>query len=86
MVFFLEYSFQVKESFNNHVDIISRFFDHPPTSVDIFYVLNVDKFGKILTTYLTPIVHMVIEWPLSEFEQIWNGFEYPGKTIFVIVC
>ena len=35
-----------KGSFNNHVDIISPFFDHPPTSVDIFYVLNVDKFGK----------------------------------------
>ena len=33
-------------AFNNHVDIISPFFDHPPTSVDIFYVLNVDKFGK----------------------------------------
>ena len=36
----------VQGSFNNHVDIISPFFDHPPTSVDIFYVLNVDKFGK----------------------------------------
>ena len=35
-----------KGAFNNHVDIISPFFDHPPTSVDIFYVLNVDKFGK----------------------------------------
>ena len=30
-------------SFTNHVDIILPFFDHPPTSVDIFYVLNVDK-------------------------------------------
>ena len=25
------------------MDIILPFFDHPPTSVDIFYVLNVDK-------------------------------------------
>ena len=33
-------------SFNNHVDIIVHFFDHPPTSVDIFYVLNVDKNSK----------------------------------------
>ena len=34
---------KAKGSFNNHVEIISHFFDHPPTSVDIFYVLNVDK-------------------------------------------
>ena len=33
-------------SFNNHVDIISLFFDHPPTSMDIFYVLNMDEIGK----------------------------------------
>ena len=32
-----------KGSFKNHVDIILLFFDHPPTSVDIFYVLNLDK-------------------------------------------
>ena len=35
-----------KGSFKNHVDIILLFFDHPPTLVDIFYVLNVDKNGK----------------------------------------
>ena len=35
-----------KGSFNNHVDIISHIFNHLPTSVDIFYVLNVDKNGK----------------------------------------
>ena len=35
-----------KGSFKNHVDTILLFFDHPPTLVDIFYVLNVDKSGK----------------------------------------
>ena len=40
------YHLELRGHKNNHVDIISPFFDHPPTSVDIFYVLNVDKFGK----------------------------------------
>ena len=35
-----------KGAFNNHVDIILVFIDHPPTHVDIFHVLNVDKNGK----------------------------------------
>ena len=35
-----------KGSFNNHVDIILHFFDHPPTSVGNLYVLSVDKNGK----------------------------------------
>ena len=30
-------------SFINHVDMILLFFDHPPTLVDIIYVINVDK-------------------------------------------
>ena len=34
-------------SFKNHVDIILLFFDHLPTFVDIFYVLNVDKKCKL---------------------------------------
>ena len=33
-------------SFKSHMDIILLFFDHPPTCVDIFYVLNVDKNSK----------------------------------------
>ena len=33
-------------SFKNHVDIILLFFDSPPTLVDSFYVLNVDKNDK----------------------------------------
>ena len=52
-----------KGPFNNHVDIILLFFDHPPTSVDIFYVLNVDKNGYFQTTYPPPFVHVVIECP-----------------------
>ena len=43
---FINFNFWNLGSFNNHVDIILLFFDHPPTSMDIFYVLNVDKFGK----------------------------------------
>ena len=34
-----------KGLFRNHVDIILLFFYHPPTSVDIFYELTVDKNG-----------------------------------------
>ena len=49
-------------SFKNHVDIILLFFDHPPTSVDIFYVLNLDKKGNFLTTYPPSVVHVVFEW------------------------
>ena len=40
-----------KGSFKNHVDIILLFFDHPPTSMDIFHVQNVDKNGQIWTKY-----------------------------------
>ena len=36
----------VKGSFKNYVDIILLIFDHPPTSMDTFYVINVDKNGK----------------------------------------
>ena len=36
----------LKGSFKNHVDIILLFIDHPPTLVDIFYALIVDKNGK----------------------------------------
>ena len=37
-------------------------FDHPSTSVDTFYVLNMDKNGKFKTTYPPPLVRVVIEW------------------------
>ena len=35
-----------KGSFKNHVDTIFLFSDHPPTLMDIFYVLNVDKMAN----------------------------------------
>ena len=54
-------TYQRKGSFKNHVDIIFLIFDHPPTSVDTFYVLNVDKNSKFQTTYPPPLVHVVIE-------------------------
>ena len=34
-----------KGAFNNHVDIILVFWNHPPTPPRHFYVLNVDKNG-----------------------------------------
>ena len=37
---------KAKVLFKNHVDIILLIFDHKPTSVDTFYVLNLDKIGK----------------------------------------
>ena len=33
-------------AFNNHVDKILLFFDNPPTSIDTFYVINMDKNDK----------------------------------------
>ena len=55
-----------KGSFNNHVDIILLFFDHPPTSVDSFYVVNMDKNDNYWTTYPPPLVHVVFECPLGK--------------------
>ena len=53
MIFMLKSSITIRVmkkvdlgSFKNHVDKILLSFDPPPTSVDIFYVLNVDKNGK----------------------------------------
>jgi len=63
-----------KGSFKNHVGIILLISDHPSTSVDTFYVLNVDKNGKFLTTYPPPFVHVVIECPL----RVVAGFPAPG--------
>ena len=41
-----EWNLNEMGSFNNHMDIILLFFDHPPTSVDIFHEVIVDKNGK----------------------------------------
>ena len=42
----LQRSLSHKGPFNYHVDIILLFFDHPPTLMEIFYALNMDKSGK----------------------------------------
>ena len=47
------------------MDIILLLSDHPPTLVDIFYVLNLDKNGKFKTTYPPSVVHVVFEWSLK---------------------
>ena len=57
-----------KGAFNNHVDIIFLFFDHPPTSVDIFYALNVDKNGNFWTTYPPPLVHVMAHVRLTSLK------------------
>ena len=41
------------------------FFDHLPPSVDIFYLMNVDKNRHFLTTYPSPLVNVVCERPLT---------------------
>ena len=38
--------FFIMGAFNNYEEMILLSFDHPPTSVDILYVLNVDKNGN----------------------------------------
>ena len=43
---FYAYLYHDKGSFSNHVNMILLFFDKPPSSMDICYVLKVDKNGK----------------------------------------
>ena len=90
-----KYVIKYQGSFKNHVEIVLLFFNHPPTSVDTFYVLNVDKNGKFQTTYPPLLVHMVIECPLINFHTnswIWDYlwlkikvhvFFYPKVRIYV---
>ena len=40
-----------KGAFNNHVNIILLFIDHPPVLMDISYELNADKNGKFKTNH-----------------------------------
>ena len=48
-------------SFKNNVDIILLIFDHPPTSVDTFYVLNVDK----MANFRPPTHPLLSTWLLN---------------------
>ena len=52
-------------AFNNYVDRILPFSD-PPPCVDSFYTLSVDKTDIFLPPHL---VHVVIEWPLTDFKK-----------------
>ena len=54
------YNPQIKGSFENHVDMIFWFFHQPPSSVVIFYVLNMDKYGKFLTRYPPSVVYITV--------------------------
>ena len=60
------YNPQIKGSFENHVDMIFWFFHQPPSSVVIFYVLNMDKYGKFLTRYPPSVVYITVGLNLEE--------------------
>ena len=64
MLLLISLHLSIKGSFKNYVDIIFWFFDHPTTSVVIFYVPKMEKNSKFLTRYPPSVVHMVFEWPL----------------------
>ena len=51
--------------FKNYVDKILTIFDNLPTSMWIFFTLNVDKKEHFLTTYPPHLVHEVFERPLG---------------------
>ena len=55
-----------KGSFTNYVDKVLAFFDHLPPSVDIFYLMNVDKKQHFWTTYPPFLVNVVCERPLRQ--------------------
>ena len=48
------------------VDIIFCFFNQPPSSVVIFYVLNMDLYGKFLTRYPPSVVYITVGLNLQE--------------------
>ena len=50
-----------KGSFTNYVDKFLAFFDHLPPSVDIFYLINVDKKSTFLDYLPPPLVNVVCE-------------------------
>ena len=69
-----------KGPFTNYVDKFLAFFDHLPTSVDIFYLMNIDKKSKIWTTYPLLLVNVVCECPLSlRIFAIHNGAKLWGN-------
>ena len=57
------------------------FFDHLPSSVDIFYLMNVGKKSTFWTTYPPPLVKLVCERPFAVSSGLFllcNYFRYTG--------
>ena len=51
--------------------------------MDIFYVINMDKNGKFLTTYPPPLVHVVIECPLIVIIRVRTPYwRFPPVRLF----
>ena len=71
------YNPQIKGSFENHVDMIFWFFHQPPSSVVIFYVLNMDIYGKFLTRYPPSVVYITVGLNLQETLKK-NGHKIPS--------
>ena len=71
------YNPQIKGSFENHVDMIFWFFHQPPSSVVIFYVLNMDIYGKFLTRYPPSVVYITVGLNLQETLKK-NGRKIPS--------
>ena len=51
----------IKGLFTNYVDKILAFFDHLPTSIDIFYLMNVHEKLTFLDYLPPPLVNIVCE-------------------------
>ena len=51
-------------AFTNYVDKILALFDYLPPSVDIFYIMNVDKKWTFSDHYLPRLINVVCEGPL----------------------
>ena len=52
------------------MDIILPLFDPPPSWVDRFYTLSMDKNIYFLTPSPTHLVHVLIEWPLMRHQRL----------------
>ena len=61
-----------RRSFNNYVDIMLPFLDHRPTSMWTFYTLNLDKNGRVWSTYPPHLVHVIIKCPLVILQHFLN--------------
>ena len=51
--------FYIRGSFTNYVDKVLTFFDHLTSSVDTFYLINIDE--KLIFLNYLPLVNIVCE-------------------------